>query len=109
MNYPAEQFEVLTKIITQINEHLGNKFINSFHPSNLHYLVFQQLSEGQRHNALYYNSENKLVNFWGLSEAEKLIAKKFITIEYEFLLYPDNCKDTHIETAVKKIVKSLSN
>ena len=109
MNYPAEQFEVLTKVITVFKEHLGNDFIKTFNPSNLHYLVFQQLSEGQKHNALYFNSENKLVNFWTLPEPEKLIANKFITIEYDFQLYPDNCKDTHNETAVKKIVKSLSN
>ena len=109
MNYPAEQFEVLTKVITIFNKQFGNDFINIFNPSNLHYLVYQQFSSGQQHNALYFKSENEIVNFFKLSEAEKLTAKKFITIEYEFQLYPDNCKDTHIETAVKKIVKSLSN
>ena len=104
MNYPQEQFEVLKNSLITFRNQLDLTKIN---PNALHYIVYQQFSEGQKHNHLYcYNGEMK--RYYQLNELEKKEAIKFLDTENKvFLLYPDGCNDNHVKTAVKKAIKEL--
>ena len=101
MNYPQQQFNVLTEAIKKFAVHFDVKEIN---PNTLHYIIFQQFSEGQKHNWLYcFNGEikrhhqiNDLSNW-----------DKFFSLDFQFELYPDNCNDKNVEVAVNKAIKIL--
>ena len=103
MKYSLIQFEELVKVLKQFAVHFDIKAIN---PNALHYMVYQQISEGQKHNALYCVN-GQIKKFHSLTELEKETARKFIESDFDFELYPSGCNDNHIETAVKKAVKSL--
>lgn len=103
MKYPINQFEVLVNILKQFAVHFD---LNSVHPCTLHYMAFQQVSEGQKHNYLFCVS-GTLKKYHSLTEEEKQTAVKFIETDFDFKLYPDGCNDSHIETAVKKALKQM--
>lgn len=106
MKYPVEQFETLIETLKTLSNYIN---IRECNPSTLHYLIFQQFSEGQTHNHLYcINSSIKKAH--QLTDIEKKEAIKLIdTKGKHFLLYPIGCHDTHIETAVKKAIKQMYN
>ena len=106
MKYPQQQFNTLIEILKQLAVHIDLRSIN---PSTLHYIAYQQLCEGQTHNYLYCVEGATLKRYHQLTDVEKQTAQKLIQIEenIEFLLYPKGCNDTHIETAMKKALKSL--
>lgn len=107
MKYPIKQFNILIGLLKQLAVHID---LTSINPSSLHYIVYQQLSEGQTHNHLYCVDGATLKRYHQLTDVEKSTAQKLIQVENrtEFLLYPDGCNDAHIETAVKKALKQLA-
>lgn len=103
MKYSAVQFEILLQVLKQFAVHFD---LTSVHPCTLHYMAFQQLSEGQKHNSLYcVNGTIKKQH--QLTPLEHETATKFIDLDFDFKLYPSGCNDNHIETAVKKAIKQL--
>ena len=104
MKYPAEQFEVLLQVLKQFAVHFD---LTSVHPCTLHYMAFQQLSEGQNHNSLYC-VDGKIKKQHQLTTLEIETAIKFIDLDFDFKLYPEGCNDNHTETAVKKAIKQLN-
>ena len=115
MKYPVEQYNELKNGLKKLQSYLDLKESNIH---TLHYVVFQQYSEGQEHNALYIKDSELLKAFqvWnkyavylpGQPEENRKGWEKFITSEFDFKLYPEGCNDNHIETAVKKAVKELT-
>jgi len=104
MNYPSEQFEKLQTALKRLAVHLDLKQMN---PSALHFVIYQQYADCQKHNWLYYIEGGELKIAHKLTEPEKLTANKFFTENWIFDMYPPNCNDSHIETAVKKAIKSI--
>jgi hypothetical protein len=103
MKYPVEQLKVLQDSLLELSKHFE---LRDMYPSNLHYTVFVQGSEGQTHNWLYINRtlnkityQHKIEDFTGW--------EKLFEVPNSFLLYPDGCNDDHIETAVKHCLKSI--
>lgn len=105
MKYPVEQFEVLIQGLKQVAKHFN---VNDINPNQLHYIVYQQFSEGQIHNHIYIMADETLKRFHTMSDEEKINAEKLIDINYDFVLYPDGCDDTHVMTAMKKAIKELN-
>lgn len=105
MKYPAEQFELLKKSLNILSTHFEFKHI---HPCQVHYMIYQNASAGQKHNALYINDLGQIVRGY---IAEKIQGYKPV-IDFlnddNFLLYPEGCNDTHIETAVKAAIKQIN-
>lgn len=102
MKYPQQQFETLVQTLTILNEWFD---LNAMHLSTIHYMVYQQFSEGQTHNRFYITDNDikrahKLTDFTGWT--------KLVDINKPFELYPDGCNDNHIETAVKRAIKQIS-
>jgi len=101
MKYPTKQFEVLVSGLRQLAEVVN---VQSIHPVQLHYIVYQQGSEGQTHNWLY----RKGTEVRRAHSIEDLSGwQKVANVPSSFQLYPDGCNDSHIETAVKRAIKSL--
>ncbi len=108
MKYPQQQFDLLVKSLQILSNHFEN--IQNIHPCQLQYLVYQQASEGQRHNAFCINEAGNIcrhyyVNDLGLTGYVPLI--DFLNAD-NFPLYPEGCNDSHIETAVKKALNQLN-
>lgn len=103
MKYPQKQFNILIDILKQLSVQFNIKDIE---PTTLHYIVFQQLSEGQKHNHLYVNGK-EIKRLWQISDMDKSNYVKLINNEYDFLLYPEGCNDTHIITAIKQAFKNI--
>jgi len=103
MKYPIDQFEVFTQTVKQINSYIDIANIN---PCALHYLVYQQFASGQTHNALYWIS-GAVKKKHQFSELELTKAVKLVNSDFDFLLYPKGCDDSHIETAGKRVIKEL--
>lgn len=106
MKYPQAQFELLKKGLAVLNNHFD---IKSIHPCQLQYTLYQQASEGQRHNAYCINKNGQIarhyyVNDLGLEGYVLLI--DFLN-EDNFPLYPEGCNDNHVETAVKAALKTI--
>lgn len=103
MKYPAKQLAILQSSIKTLSKHLD---IVIMHPSNLHYLVYQQGSEGQKHNRIYVSESGDLARFHAIKDISGW--KQVLDVPSTFDLYPDGCNDSHIETAVKFCLKSLT-
>ena len=102
MKYPKEQFEELVKGFKILSKYID---LDSIHPVNLHYKVFQQYSEGQKHNHLYVN-EGIIKHAYKLELEEDFTGwEKLIDSDFDFKLYPEGCNDSHVETASKKAIK----
>lgn len=103
MKYNLEQFEVLVKCLNVFKKYID---IESMNPNNLHFIIYQQFSEGQTHNKLVV-SEGTLKRKFTLIEGNLIEneGENVINFNYDFELYPLGCNDNHIETAVKKAIK----
>ena len=103
MKYNSEQFEQLIKVLKAFTENGIN--VESFNIWDLHYRVFVQFSEGQKHNQ-WYIEENLIrpLHRCGTQNPEKLI-----NWDYPFELYPNGCNDSHIETAMKKALSIIQS
>lgn len=109
MNYPSNQFETLKEAVNIIVKQYGPEVVKSMNPSNLHYVIYQQFSEGQAHNAIYVNDSGIVKMMWQIEKEGLTGFKKLVDINKPFELYPDRCNDNHVITAVKKVVKDLLN
>jgi hypothetical protein len=103
MKYPQNQFEILLKSLSILNNYFDLK---SFNPSNLHYFIYQQFSENQKHNHIYLFCD-ALIKRYSLENTQIEESKKLIDFDFEFELYPQNCNDSHIETAMNKALKLI--
>lgn len=104
MKYPQKQFELLTQGLQVISTHFE---IANIHPCQLQYLLYQQASEGQKHNALFINNEGNIVKGFIAENKEGFTPIISFLNEDNFPLYPEGCNDTHIETAVKAAIKAI--
>lgn len=106
MKYPKQQFAILVKALEELNKHFSN--LSVIHPCQIHYLVYQQASKGQEHNALFYTQTGSIVKGHIASDLGLPVVKLIDFLnEDNFLLYPEGCNDSHIETAVKAALKQL--
>lgn len=108
MKYPINQFEKLKEVLNVFKNYFD---LSTIHTSRLHYLVYQQLCDGQPHNKLLIDSSGKLVRATYL-DGDKLIwrdGKRLIENDFTFELYPNNTNDSNIETAIKKAIKEITN
>lgn len=103
MKYPPKQLEVLQAAINDLSKEID---VVITHPSQLHYLVYQQANEGQSHNWLYIKEDGSDVKRGHLLP-DKTGYRKLINVPSSFELYPYGCNDSHIETAVKYCLKTL--
>lgn len=106
MNYPKKQFEVLVKCIKILRKYVN---VEGMNPNQLHFKIYQQFSEGQKHNQFVINSSNELIRKYVLDN-NLLLEKEgspIFDFDFDFKLYPDGCNDNHIETAVKKAIKLI--
>ena len=100
MKYPQTQFNVLSEVLTELNKHFAVKEVE---PTNLHFLVYQQVSETQAHNKLVI-SEGTIKR---ANQCKGLQVEPLIKTVFTFDLYPQGCNDNHINTAVNKILNTL--
>jgi hypothetical protein len=70
-------------------------------------MVYQQFSEGQKHNWLYCMPGGNIQRAHKIEDIAN--CEKWISTQYDFKLYPEGCNDTHIETAMKAAIKELYN
>lgn len=104
MNYPTNQFELLKKGLKILSVHINVKNVN---PSQLQYLLYQQASEGQKHNSLFINDKGEIKRQYSIKDKTDFLPLINFLNEENFPLYPQNCNDSHIETAVKKALKEI--
>lgn len=102
MKYPQKQFEILVNSLKKLAVHIDIKESN---PHTLHYMVYQQYSEGQKHNWLYCMPGGNIQRAHKIKDITE--CEKWFNDEQQFDLYPDGCNDSHIETAMKAAIKSL--
>ena len=85
MKYPKKQYEVLKKALIEFNKYVDIKNMNYY---DLHFKVFQQFSEGQKHNILIVNNNIIKRKFTLINnELVKNEGKNLINFDYDFLLY----------------------
>lgn len=106
MKYNKEQFKILVKCLNILKKYIDIETIN---PNNLHFIIYQQFSDGQKHNRLIVN-DGILKRKFTLLDGELVEnqGENIINFMYDFQLYPEGCNDSHIETAVKKAIKQNS-
>jgi len=104
MKYPQSQFELLKNGLAVLRDHFE---ITTVHPCQLQYLLFQQASEGQRHNALFINEAGNVLKGFAIEDKEGYSPLITFLNESNFPLYPEGCNDSHVETAVKAALKVI--
>ena len=100
MKYPKEQFNKLVNSLSTLRSFCNLKDIN---PARLHYIVYQQHSSGQRHNALVM-TQGTVTRAHSIGDD---YTHRILPIDDSFELYPDGCDDRHIITAINKAIKEL--
>jgi len=105
MKYPQQQFELLKKGLQLLSTHFE---ISEIHPCQLQYMLYQQASEGQKHNALFINGDSILKGHVAQGKEGYTPLINFLN-DTNFPLYPEGCNDTHICTAVNNALKQLTN
>jgi hypothetical protein len=104
MKYPQQQFELLKNGLSVLSSHFE---IANIHPCQLQYLLYQQASEGQKHNALFINETGSIVKGFIAEGKEGYSPLISFLNESNFPLYPAGCNDNHVETAVKSAIKAI--
>jgi hypothetical protein len=104
MKYPEKQFHLLVSGLKELGKVIDLRTVN---PSALHFIIYQQGSEGQTHNWIYSKDMQTVKGhaLTDLSGWEKVVK----SIPASFELYPIGCNDSHIETAVKKAIKLIND
>ncbi len=102
MKYPQQQCEILVSSLKKLAVHLDIKESN---PHTIHYIVFQQFSEGQKHNWLYCCPGGTIQRAYKIDNINE--CEKFFNTDFDFQLYPEGCNDNHIETAMKAAIKNM--
>ena len=104
MKYPEKQYNKALTVLKALAPHFDN--IKEVHPSNIHFLIYQQLSEGQRHNAFVVDKDNNIYRKH-FADSTGIESKFLFDVDNSFELYPAGTHDNHIETAMKKALKAL--
>lgn len=104
MKYPQAQFTQLVEHLKTLAVHFE---LNSVHPATLHYEVYKNGSEGQKHNWLYLTKDGAIKRAHGLLESEIETATKILDVNPSFELYPTGINDDHILTAMKNAFKMI--
>lgn len=103
IKYPESEYKNLIIVLSQIKKHLE---INEIHSNQLHYIAYQQTSKRQPHNWIYKSKKTgNLVKKHSINNIENF--DKIVNVNFELELYPNNCNDIHIETAIKRAIKEL--
>jgi hypothetical protein len=102
MKYPQNQLETLKEALKRLSVMIDVKTVN---PSALHFVVYQQFNNGQSHNWLYCKGTelqraHKIENLEGWSKLIQIDAPSFE-------LYPNDCNDSNIESAMRKAFSDL--
>lgn len=104
MKYPKQQYTLLVQYLKEVSKVFD---VVSMNPNALHYFIYQQGNENQPHNHLY--RVNGIVKRqYQLTDYERVVAVKSFNFDSGFELYPEGCNDTHVETAVKRALKEIS-
>lgn len=98
MKYPKQQFDLLVDGLNILKSYTN---ISEANPHTLHFEIFQNHSKSHDHNWLVV-SNGKLSRKHTNPNGELLFPNKS-----NFLLYPDGCNDSHIETAVRKAISQI--
>lgn len=108
MKYPAQQYDALVRILSQLKEHFD---LTGISPSELHYLAFQQSQSDQSQSLNVLRIRDgviKRTHFLAVGNDTPVAEwTPIVTPEQGFKLYPDGCNDTHIDTAVKRAIKDV--
>ena len=88
MNYPQQQFTVLCDSLKVISDTYGKELLLTANIHTLHFFVYSQK------NFTNDNANVKFVN-----------GKRLFELDETFLLYPKNCNDNQIESAMNKALK----
>lgn len=105
MKYPQQQFNKLVNILKELSKHIEN--LKEINPSSLHFLAFQQVNEGQTHNAFVITECNQVLKEFQAKRFNFVIKSKLCEVDEDFLLYPEGCNDNHTITAVKNALKLI--
>lgn len=100
MKYPKEQYVKLVNALSVLRKFTDLK---SIHPARLHYMAYQQQSSGQRHNALVMVN-GTVTRAYSVGNDDTY---RILPIDDTFELYPCDCNDDHVITAVKRAIKEL--
>lgn len=109
LKYPFTEYQNLIIVIKQLAPYFE---IGLMQPNQLHYLAVQQTNKiRQSHNRLFITSQglqrSSSLNEITTKEVKKTYAKPIVNVDFELDLYPNECNDTHIETATKRAVKEV--
>lgn len=102
MKYPQTQFNVLVQSLKKLAVHIDIKESN---PHTLHYMIYQQYSEGQKHNWIYCMPSGSISKAHKITDFTDCV--KWFDDNINFDLYPTGCNDSHIETAMKNAIKEI--
>lgn len=110
MKYPIEQFEKLKSALRVLKKYFD---VDNHNPSSLNFMVYVQYADGQEHNKLIITNDNVLTRSAKLCKSTGALiwqeGVRIIEDDFTFELYPKGCVDTHIETAVKRALKEITN
>lgn len=100
MKYPKEQFEKILKYLPlMLKAYGGSSQIEEYTDSLLSKLHFQLFLE------LTYSSDNLNVSNTKGQSLVKNGGERLFEIDKSFELYPNDCNDTNVLTAMKKAIK----
>lgn len=102
MKYPQQQYKVLVNSLKKLAVHIDIKGSN---PHTIHYMIYQQYSEGQKHNWLYCMPGGSIQRAHKIADLTN--CEKWFNDNQTFELYPTGCNDSHIETAMKAAIKEM--
>jgi hypothetical protein len=105
MKYPQQQFTTLLNTLKALQPAVD---LFSLHPSNIHFLVYQQHSQGQKHNcigSIQVDGQTMYKRFHAVENKQDF--QPLVNPDVDFELYPAGCNDAHIETAIKSALKMI--
>lgn len=105
MKYPQNQFDKLVNILYRLSNYADLETINYSH---LHYLAYQQVSEGQTHNAIVVCNDNTIMRQFQADKEGVQVYKRLCEIDNTFELYPNDTNDNHIKTAIKRALNEIN-
>ncbi len=109
LKYPYSNYTQLLQVLKQLARYFD---VFDIQPSQLHYVCYQQTSNGQLHNRIYLTDEGLKRRHSMLNTDVKKVdngqLKPIVNVDFELELYPNDCNDNHIESAVKRAVKEIA-
>lgn len=111
LKYPFSDYKKLVEVLKQLAPYFE---LFNMQPNQVHYLAYQQTNKiGQPHNIIYL-TDRGLQRYHKLTEKQikqisRLEIKPIVDVDFELELYPNDCNDIHIETAVKRAIKELTS